>query len=274
MYGNNQADARAAREIGPPLENCGRNLVFWQVALTGRYAAAGAAAVFLLLWLGSVVAVPPRVAQIIRAPSEDDTPHLHPHACSRCASCFPEILGKPVMTSTGGAVVGCLQCAATLVVARRLQVLIGEIECRAAGIRRAGRHTQTASGSRERARGRAAPRRFDVTSIMPTCTLQQTPCYAPGERGITARFEARPISVHAEGSTLRRSAMVRTPAAIARSAHRRAALWNATRWRGQQYACLEPPRRAWNRRPHQRQVVRVTATRNPVAGRARAPASR
>jgi len=84
-----------------PLENCGRNLVFWQVALTGRYAMAGAAAVFLLLLLGSGVAVPPRVAQIIRAPSEDDTPHLHPHACSRCGSCFPEILGNPAYVPAG-----------------------------------------------------------------------------------------------------------------------------------------------------------------------------
>ena len=55
------------------------------------------------------------------------------------------------------------------------------------------RFTRTSAGT-------SGARRFDVTSIMPACTLQQTPYYAPGERGITARFEARPISVHTEGS--------------------------------------------------------------------------
>ena len=34
------------------------------------------------------------------------------------------------LASTGGAVVDYLQCAATLVVARRLRVLIGEVGCR------------------------------------------------------------------------------------------------------------------------------------------------
>jgi hypothetical protein len=62
------------------------------------------------------------------------------------------------------------------------------------------------------------------------------------------------------------SPTVGIPAATARSPHRRSADQKAIRCAGEQKRFGEPPRRAMKDRPHQKQVVQVTAAGNPSPG--------
>src|SRR5260370_38680640 len=64
----------------------------------------------------------------------------------------------------------------------------------------------------------------------------------------------RPRSVHAWGSPFRRSATVSAPHAMARSAHRRPALWKAERHAASQKIWAEPHRRRFNGFPPHRQA--------------------
>ena len=78
----------------------------------------------------------------------------------------------------------------------------------------------------------------------------------------------RPRSVHAWGSPFRRSATVSALHAMARSAHRRPALWKAERHAASQKICGEPHRRGLNGFPHHRQASEGVVIMGPLTSAA------